>query len=522
MRKLKNNFWFILSALVSILVLVLSLRGLPGNPTSTQLNTPAWIEQGPFELSPERGRFALLYSLIEDHSVRLSLPLARFSVPDVGYFQGHYVSLFDPGVSFIAVPGYLAGRWLGVSQVGSFATIALFALFNAWLIRAIAMKLGADKLMATLAGIVFLFATPAFTYAVTLYQHHISTFLVLLSIYRLLKAENLRTLALVWFLFAVSVIIDYPNVFLMAPIILYLTSRILIIKPQKSGLRVNLRLTPVPTLLAILLPLGFLLWFNQASYNNPWQLSGTVKTVRDIKTETYQTTESDVLITDIDRYRLAGVNETQTKQPLRFFNTRDLLNGLTIHFLSPDRGMIFYTPVIFLGILGIREAVKRRLKMTAVMLSIISLNVLVYSLWGDPWGGWAFGSRYLIPSYALMAVFIAIFLSNMAKNLLLSALFLTLFVYSVSVNTTGAITTSSLPPKVEVLALEQQTKRPQEYTYQKNFDYLQTDHAKAYVFRAFADRFLTATQYDLIITALIIGLGTTLMARYLAKGKADG
>src|SRR5207302_508729 len=65
-----------------VVVLGLSVRGLAGNPTPKDLNTLAWKDQGPLELSPERGRFSLLYSLAENRSFQLSVDLARFAAPD--------------------------------------------------------------------------------------------------------------------------------------------------------------------------------------------------------------------------------------------------------------------------------------------------------------------------------------------------------------------------------------------------------------------------------------------------------
>src|SRR5438105_4429802 len=91
-------------------ILSFSLRGLPGNPTPAELNTKVWKDNGPFELSNERGRFALLYSVIEDHKLNFSVDLAKFAVPDLAYTNGKYVSLFAPGVSFIDIPGYLLGK----------------------------------------------------------------------------------------------------------------------------------------------------------------------------------------------------------------------------------------------------------------------------------------------------------------------------------------------------------------------------------------------------------------------------
>jgi len=79
----KKVFWNTLFILFIVWVLTLSVRGLPGNPTPQQLNTTYWKDDGPFELSPERGRYALLYALAENHSFHLSPAIATFVAPDV-------------------------------------------------------------------------------------------------------------------------------------------------------------------------------------------------------------------------------------------------------------------------------------------------------------------------------------------------------------------------------------------------------------------------------------------------------
>src|SRR3990167_9827779 len=97
-------------------ILALGIRGLSGNPTAEELNSFQWKDSGPLELSPERGRFALLYSIVEDNSLQFSLPIARFATPDLGLSpDGKYVSLFAPAVSFIAIPGYVIGKYFGAS-----------------------------------------------------------------------------------------------------------------------------------------------------------------------------------------------------------------------------------------------------------------------------------------------------------------------------------------------------------------------------------------------------------------------
>ena len=248
MKKLfQNTLLFLFLAVV----MAFSVRGLPGNPSAAELNADKWKDNGPMELSPERGRYALLYSLAENQSFSFSLDLAKFSTPDLAYQNGKYVSLFAPGVSFFAVPGYLLGKMAGFAQVGAFSAIAFFAIINAFLIRAIAIRMGAHPLAGTIGGVGFLFASPAFAYAVSLYQHHVSTFLILMSIYLLLQIDrrekrkefyenkvgsgstmydvgrkknvflNLKyyilhpvtSLVGVWILFALSIPVDYPNAF---------------------------------------------------------------------------------------------------------------------------------------------------------------------------------------------------------------------------------------------------------------------------------------------------------------------
>src|SRR3989344_8895296 len=402
MRKLFTLFFFFFCATM----LALSIRGISGNPTSGSINQDEWKDEGPLELSPDRGRFALTLSFIEDNSFSFSLPIARFATPDVGYLPagrqgqaGAYVSLFAPGVSFMIIPGYLVGRFFDLSQVGSFAIISLFAIFNAFLIRSIAIRLKAAHLAASLGALVFLFATPAFTYAVTLYQHHISTFLILGSIYVLLRWNNLWSLSLIWFLFATSLLVDYPNLFLMGPIALFSLARMFSVHDEKGNVTFNIKFAGFLTLITAFLPLAFFVWFNVASYGNPAQLSGTLPRVKAID-QFGKPTLPAVIGTEKKEELLQPQTQLREKTAVGFFKTRNLLNGFYTHFVSPDRGIIWFAPVVLMGSYGAFLLYKRNPSLCSLLLAVSGVNILLYSMWGDPWGGWAFGSRYLIPSYA--------------------------------------------------------------------------------------------------------------------------
>lgn len=488
--------------LVVALILAISLRGRIGNPTAEMLNSPYWKDQGPLELSPDRGRFALTYSMIEDQSLYFSLPLARFIAPDLGYKNGHYVSLFAPGVSFLIIPGYIIGKVFDLSQVGSFAIIALFGLSNAFLVKKISEKIGGSGVASNLAAIAFLFGTPAFTYAVTLYQHHISTFLFLLSVYLLIKFKGLVPLLAVWLLLASSAVIDYPNVVFAIPIALYaLTRMISLEKVKELSVKINFKLAGVLTFITIILPLGLLLYFNQLSYQNPLQLSGTISSVKAIDSDGRPTIPSQSGIDLADQFTNPDI---QQRSAISFFQTRFILHGFFIHIFSPDRGIVVYAPVILFGIWGIFLLYKKNPTLAGLFAAIILSNLLLYSMWDDPWGGWAFGSRYLIISYAFLAIGIAYLLTIIGKKYIVVGIFGLVFTYSVLVNTLGAITSSKNPPQEEVLQLESQTHKEEKYTFARNSVYLLEYGSKSFVYQTYLTKLISPIQFYLALSALII------------------
>lgn len=498
---MKNLISTILLIIFCALVLTLSLRGIAGSPDDRTLNKAYWTEDGPLELSPERGKFALTYSIVEDNSVNFSLPVAKFSTPDLGFHNGNYVSLFAPGISLLTIPGYVIGKGFGYSQVGTYGVIALFALLNVVLIRAILRRLGVNDLIASLSALCFLFATSAFTYAVSLYQHHVSTFIILLSIYLLVRFKSAWSLTAIWFLLAASLLIDSPNFFLMFPIGVFALGRLVSLKRAERNIKVGVNIIGSLTILTALIPLLFFGWFNKISYGNPLQLAGTVASVKAIDEDGKPATPEDAGTENLEAYTDPG---KQNKDAVSFFRTRNLLNGFYVHLFSPDRGLIYYAPVMMLGLIGIFYFYKKNQALTGLLLAIIGTDVLLYSMWGDPWGGWAFGSRYLIPTYAMLSIFLGFTLMYLNRYLIFLVLFFALFTYSVGVNTVGAITSSRNPPQVEVLGLEKLSGVEQKYTFDRNFDMLDVNKSKSFFFNTFAGKYLSAWQYYIVVLSLII------------------
>lgn len=486
--------------------LILSLRGLLGNPSAGELIDSKWRGGGIFELSPERGRFGLTYSLIEDKSFYFSTNLARFIVPDLAYKDGHYVSRFAPLTSFIVAPGYVIGHYLGASQVGTFIIISLFALINLVLIKEIVINMGGTYLAGWISGMLFLFATPAYAYAVNLYQHHISTFLILLSSLILIKTKKIWPLFFVWFLCAISIPLDYPNLILMFPIGMYALFNIIEIKKSRTKFFLKIKLVGILTLTGLILPILFFGWFNYKSYNNPFQLSGTVGGVHEIDVYGNPTAPKSSNPENVEEFIRP---EDQKKTATGFFKSRNILNGLYIYFLSPDRGIIIFAPIILFGFFGAYMLHKNKNRYIPMLLGIVGAGLVLYSMWGDPWGGWAFGSRYLIPIYAVMAIFIGIALTQIRKKWLLLVLFYPIFIYSILVNTLGALTTSANPPKVEALPLEAISGKRERYSYDRNWEFLTSGRSKSFIFQTWGYKYLSSTQYYYLVAGIIIFLTTT-------------
>ncbi len=515
LRSITSGIMRFLKSVVPILALIafcaiiftLSLRGIPGNPTTATINENMWKDEGPFELSPERGRFALMYSLVEDGSYQFSIPIARFASPDVGYSNGQFVSLFAPALSFIIMPGYIIGKTFGVAQVGTYAIISFFAICNAVLIRKIAMKLGAHSAAATIASLLFLFASPAFAYAVSLYQHHISTFLILSSIYVLITWKSLKSLLYVWLACAFSVMLDNPNFFMMFPIGIFGLTRMISFREIKDKIELNIKPLGFLTFIIMAIPLAGFMHINFKSYGNPFQLAGTATDDVTVSLNQLLGLPADIadqnMQRELEEQKTTEPQEKERRSALSFFKTRNLPNGLYTHLISPDRGMIMYTPVLLLGFIGILLLVKDFPQYHRLFIALVGVITLLYSMWGDPYGGWAFGSRYLIPAYAILSIGISILITKYRHSFFVLIFILVLGGFSVFVNTIGATTTNRMPPKVQVLELEELTGTRQRYTFTRGMEMLNDNRSKSFFFQTIGYKYVSAWEFAIGIMSMV-------------------
>jgi hypothetical protein len=236
-------------------------------------------------------------------------------------------------------------------------------------------------------------------------------------------------------------------------------------------------------------------------YGHPFRLSGTLPRAVNIDDKGNPIFSETSPSNDVQE-EAQQIEEEKTA--LKFFNTRNILNGIIVHFVSYDRGVLFYSPIVLFGLIGSYFLYKNRESKLALFFAVILFNIIFYSMWGDPWGGWAFGSRYLIPSYAVLALLASVAITKLSSKRLFLTIYFIIFTYSVSVNTLGALTSNTNPPSVEIQALQDITGKVEKYTYERNLDLLLNNSSKSFFYSHYASKYLFATQYYLIIVGLVV------------------
>jgi len=467
-------------ALISFFLLLLIVRGDSGNPIYFQSELDTKLG-GPFETSGNNSRYALTKALVDQKTIFFDEKLAKFASPDLVEHDGKFATIFTPGVSFIAAPFYYVGSILGYPQLLTYLSTTLFALLNIFLVASVARKFNVNINLSIISGLIFVFATSALSYANSLTQHHFSTAIILLAILNALQKRTILNNLFFGALVGIGALVDIPNLFFLAPVGIYVLTK-------HINLSSKLKLKPVfISLIAGVIP--FIILF--AFYNK--QTTGSYTTLSQSigRSSTFASEETKLI-----------EKMPQGDRPLLPFNTRNQLDGLYILTISNERGIFYYSPILILGVLGLILAYRAKTNndLLSLIISIILVNLTLYSMFNDPWGGWAFGPRYLIPTSALLSTALAVSLSRFNKNLLFNSLFFGLLLYSILVNTLGATTTSLVPPKVEAQNLSTQIP----YTYEYNFQLAEKNTSSSLIYNLIANKYLDVKTYIFILGILIL------------------
>jgi len=461
------------------------VRGRPGNPTPQDIGGRLNSGGLPFESSHERGPYSTTLSLVQDYSFALSPTLAEASMPDVGRFGDKYYILFAPGLSVLAVPFYILGSRFNLAQVTTFYMSSIFAVGG--LICLYHLARGAMKLSppaSLFACLVFGFATIALSYANTIYQHHLSTFLLLSAYlaawtYKQHTAHSWLGAVWVWFAYGVAFFVDYPNLFLFLPAVCYLLLSATSFSQTPEKYSLSIRLSVIVSAVVFVLLGGGHAVYNYSQFGSPFTLHGSLPT--------YQTTTS-----------ANSSNPAPPKSPAKFFSEELYPRSAVTLLFSSDRGLFFFSPILALGVLGLLVACRRLNLETACFLAQMLVVLFLYSSWGDPWGGWAFGPRYLIPAMPFLSLFAAWWVFTPSHRFIKKLVAVPLLLYSSAIAIAGSLTTNVIATKAEGLALNLP------YNFLLNWEFLQANRSASFVYDQFLRGRLTLITYALVLYAIVI------------------
>lgn len=232
-------------------------------------------------------------------------------------------------------------------------------------------------------------------------------------------------------------------------------------------------------------------YYNQVNFGNWKTLSGSLTDYKAI-------VENNLLNKKNGQKEIENIQKA--KKPVGFFKEEHVVQGLYILLFSDERGIFYYSPIFIIAIIGIFYAIQKITMEISILLASIGVNIFLYSSFGDPWGGWAYGARYLIPSMAVLSLFIAIWFSKYGSNIYAKIMAFLLFIYSVGISLLGVLTTNALPPKVEADPL----KIP--HTYIWNMRFLRENISSSFFYNTFFSSHISLIHFYIILYEIILGL----------------
>ncbi len=482
----KKIFPFLLIIFASMFFYVFTLRGAYGNfSTIDQLSTIR-DRVGPFESSHEMSSYATTLSLIQNKTISFGKPLADFSGSDVGFFKGKFYSFFPPGVAVAVIPLYLLGSNFNLALVFAYGTVVLITIINLiYLFKICREVFNFPVWVSVFCVFIFGFGSTAWSYSITIYQHQFVVFFLLVSFYatwRYRKADHIRWVwaTLIWILYGISIYFDYPNVIILSPIIVYFFLSSISLEKDKTEVRFKMnKVFPLTLLIFFGIILSFL-YYNYTVFGNWKTLHNTLPAYIWTNTEKIKVENQEGVI--------------QKSSLIQGFKEKSIITNSEILLISKNRGILFFTPIFILACFSI-VGIKRRLNLeTIILLCVLGVTFLLYCSWGDPWGGEAYGSRYLIPIMPILSIFVADFLYQTRFKV---ATFI-LFVYSSAVALLGALTTNM------VIQGYKEITRNKKADFFYNLDFLKDGKSGSFIYNNFFIDDISLVHYFFVIYGLLL------------------
>ncbi len=499
-----NKIALFLSSILFLFVIALMafvVKGDVGSPIAFQ-DTYEVKRNTPFEASNTTSRYTLTRVIVENHDFFFNLEQAKFASPDVVRYNGRFFSIFMPGVSFLAVPFYMWGAQYGMPQLFAFLTTIVFALINFGLIVRISIKMGVSLGAALMGALVFIFGTNALAYATNLTQHHYTTTIILLMLLLSFGRQRVMKNIAIGALYGGSILIDVPNLIVALPIILYMLWKHIDISNINQRVKIAVRPIALWMLVGFIPMIGLVAVYNHAVSGSYTTFPQNIRWYTgSFEEETIQKEEEAKKIGETPQATPRALTETP-------FRTRAILRGFGVLLTGDERSWLFYSPVLFIGFLSLffkSKLDQDRRNILYAMLALILMNILLYSMFSDPWGGWSFGARYLIPAAALTCVLLGIVLEVKKKSVWMMILFTFLLFYSIRINVLGAITTTNVPTKGAAQTLPDPLPYIYEHTYNYNIQFIDRNVTSSLIYNLYLKDYITVREFwNYLATAAFI------------------
>ncbi len=322
-------------------------------------------------------RLNLTYALAEYGTFRIDA--YHQNTGDKVFYRGHYYTDKAPGLSLLAVPGYLFFKRAGVdSERYMRYWLTLFAVGLPSALGALVFwgltGIFGDLSRRTRLGITLAYSlgTLAFPFSTVFYGHQLAAATGLAAFYILVRKSGARgpnspsLLFLSGFLAGYAFLSDFP------------AGIILVLLAVYAGTNLRPRTGLAFWLAGAALPVGFLLYYNGACFGSPFTSSYTLH-------QTYS--------------HASGFLGITLPRP-------DVLWGITF---SPYRGLFYQSPVLLLAFPGFYLFFRRRENRTECLFSLLAvLGFLFFNSGYDYWDGvGSTGARFMVPALPFLALALA-------------------------------------------------------------------------------------------------------------------
>ena len=358
------------------------------------------------------------YALVTSHSVALG-KVGSFQTNTVDDFVhgGMYYCSLAPGTAFLAAPF----AWVGFALAGGYSVFGI-VLEMTELFVSIAGALAAYVLYriarlyfrpstSVFLAFVFAFSTISWPFATYFFQSDVSATFVLIATYFALvtvrqRGERALPPLLCGLAMGAGFTVDYVNGILFPVYLLFLV--VSLARFRSSLLRVLAAYSP-----AALLGFGLIGLYNYAIFGNP-------------------------LVTTEQAYLGKSVLEGFSYP---------VYEGLALNFISPLRGVFFYTPFLVLGVAAyLRRFAGPWPKRDLFFMLVVAMSIIVpYSAWYAPTGGLSFGPRLIMAAIPFLILPAGYIVESMAGRRLV--LVYVLYLAGVIINGLAALVTS-IPPEL--------------------------------------------------------------------------